>query len=389
MDKNLIYMDNAATSFPKPRELTEAMAHYSNDIGANPGRSGHHMSVEAGRVIYETREKVAELLRAPDPMSIAFALNATMGINIALFGVIKPGDHVITSSLEHNSMARPLRYLESLGVELTRVSCDAATSELDTDELRGSIKPNTRCIAMMHASNVSGYLFPVREIGALAKEYDILFIVDGAQTVGSVPVDVEDLNIDMLAFTGHKGMLGPQGTGGLYVRPGLIVKPLLMGGTGSRSEDDHHPGFMPDRLEAGTPNGIGLAGLGAGLDYIKDRGVDSIREHELALSDYFLKRAASIEKLTVHARGSSIKNYLPVFSVSIEGVDSSEAARLMDVEYNIMVRSGLHCSPWAHKALKTAPQGTMRISFGAFTALPEVDAVVGALEDIAAKACRR
>ncbi|PKM79315.1 MAG: cysteine desulfurase, partial [Firmicutes bacterium HGW-Firmicutes-13] len=258
------YMDNAATSFPKPKEVLAAMEDYFNNIGGNPGRSGHRLSVKGGEVVYETRESLARLFNIEDSLRIVFTLNGTMAINMALWGLLNPGDHVITSSLEHNSVARPLRFLETKGIEFTRISCAPPNYQLDLVELEQNVRKNTKLIAILHGSNVVGTIFPLEEVGKIAEKHGLCFLVDAAQTAGAYPIDVRKAGIHLLAFTGHKGLFGPQGTGGLYVAPGFKLKSYLRGGTGSLSEEDRQPDFMPDALESGTPNALGLAGLGAG-----------------------------------------------------------------------------------------------------------------------------
>lgn len=386
MRTSVIYLDNAATSFPKPESVMEAMVDFSLNIGANPGRSGHRLSVQAGRVVYEARENVASLIGASDPMQIVITMNATMAINIALQGLLSPGDHVITSALEHNSVARTLRFLETKGVEFTKISCNPETSVIDAGEVSAAVKANTKCIVMMHASNVSGYIIPVRDIATIAHQHNLIFIVDGAQTAGAVPIDVEEDGIDIFVFTGHKGLLGPQGTGGLYIKKGLVLRPLLFGGTGSRSEHDRHPEFMPDCLEAGTPNTIGLAGLTAGASYLLDRRIADIRDYELQLSEYASSQLSGINGITIHGRAGNSEDYVSIFSLSISGKECSEVARILDEEFGIMVRSGLHCAPWAHEALGTAPTGTFRVSLSPYTTREELEILFQALEEISRRA---
>ncbi len=377
-----IYFDNAATSFPKPPAIIDAMCVFQKTAAANPGRSGHHMSVDAGRILYDTREKLAALFGVEDPLNIVFTLNATMALNIALRGWLKPGDHVVTTSMEHNSVARPLRWAESTGVSLTVVPADPKTGTVAAAEIVKAVNPATRLIAMTHASNVTGALMPVAEIGAETRRRGVTLLVDAAQTVGTVPIDVEDMNIDLLAFTGHKSLFGPMGTGGLYVRPGLKLEPLLRGGTGSRSEEDIQPDFMPDRLESGTPNTIGAAGLGAGLDFISATGLNAIMGKKRALTDRFLAGLKCFENISVYGPGSA-RDRIAVVSLNVAGRECSEVAQLLDKEYDILVRAGLHCSPWAHKTIETYPSGTVRFSFGYFNTEDEIDTALTALKEIA------
>ncbi len=268
----MIYLDNAASGWPKPPEVLEAMAHFMREVGANPGRSGHRLAIEAARIVYGTREALATLFGAADPLRIVFAANATEALNLALSGLLRRGDHVITSSMEHNSVMRPLRALQRRGVELSVVHC-TPEGLLDPREIEAVIRPNTRLIALIHASNVIGTLLPIAEVGRIARRHGLLFLVDAAQTAGAVPIDVEADAIDLLAFTGHKALMGPQGTGGLYIGPRVALdelEPILRGGTGSHSESEEQPGFLPDRYESGTLNGVGLAGLGAGVRFLLD-----------------------------------------------------------------------------------------------------------------------
>jgi cysteine desulfurase family protein len=273
-----IYMDNAATSWPKPEETLKAMEKYARSIGANPGRSGHSMSVDAGRLILETREAAANLFGAMNPLRIIFTKNATEALNIAIAGLLKPGDHVITSGMEHNSVMRPLRAMEKGGVEVTVIPC-TLSGEMNPEDVNRAVKESTKAVYLTHASNVTGTIMPLSEIGKMTREKEVIFCVDAAQTAGVIPINVEEMFIDLLAFTGHKSLFGPQGTGGLYIRDGLEekIKPITMGGTGSRSESQEHPGFLPDKYESGTANAIGIAGLGAGIQFIRAIGIESIR----------------------------------------------------------------------------------------------------------------
>ncbi|HPL30738.1 MAG TPA: aminotransferase class V-fold PLP-dependent enzyme, partial [Anaerolineae bacterium] len=275
----MIYLDNAASGWPKPPEALQAMAHYMEHASANPGRSGHRMALEAARIVYQARENVAALLGVRDPLRIVFAANATEALNLALAGLLRPGDHVITSSLEHNAVMRPLRALEARGVAVSVVHC-SPEGLLDPRAVEAAIRPTTRLIALVHASNVVGTLLPIAEVGRIARRYDLLFLVDAAQTAGACPIDLDAAAIDLLAFTGHKALLGPQGTGGLYIGPRVSLdelRPLVHGGTGSRSEEELQPDFLPDRYESGTLNGVGLAGLAAGVQRLLEEGVATVR----------------------------------------------------------------------------------------------------------------
>ena len=375
-----LYFDNAATSWPKPETTYQAMDHYSRQIGGSPGRSGHHLSLEAARIILNAREGVAQLLGAPDPFQIVFTKNATEALNIALSGFLTPNDHVITSAMEHNAVMRPLRILEQKGVSLSVVPC-SGRGELDPQDIRAAIRPATKAIILTHASNVTGTVMPVGELGAIAREHGLVFCVDAAQTAGALPLDVSSMHIDLLAFTGHKSLFGPQGTGGLYIRQGLekTLRPLITGGTGSRSEFEAQPDFMPDKFEAGTLNTPGLAGLGAGIAFILERGVDAIHQKETALTRYFLEGLTSLPSVTVYGPADQ-QERIPVVSFNIAGVSPSNAALLFEDEYGMMTRPGLHCAPAAHRTIGTFPQGTVRFSFGYFNDVKELDIALRAIE---------
>jgi len=377
-----IYFDNAATSWPKPEEMLLAMDHYQRIFGGSPGRSGHRLSIEAGRIIMETRESLAGLFHIDDPFSFVFTKNATEALNIAIIGLLTPADHVITSGMEHNSVMRPLRALELQGCDISVVKCSPA-GELDPGDLAALIKSNTKAIVMTHASNVTGTIMPIQEVGKIAREYDLVFCVDAAQTAGSLPIHIGEMNIDLLAVTGHKSLFGPQGTGGLYIRRGLekSIHPLLYGGTGSRSEFEKQPDFLPDKYESGTPNTVGLAGLGAGANYIMERGINNIRTEELMLTRHFLDAMKSINGVQLYGPGDALRQ-IPVVSFNISGLTSSETSFALDEKYDIMSRPGLHCAPAAHKTIGTFPGGTVRFSFGYFNTKQEVEYALGAISDL-------
>lgn len=371
----IVYLDNAATSFPKPEAMLAAMISYQQTIGANPGRSGHGLSIDAGRVIYETREILAQLFHIEDPLRIALTKNSTEALNIALQGALQPGDHVLTSSMEHNSVMRPLRFLQSRGVSLSVVPC-SPQGEIDPDDIRKAIRKETKMVVLTHASNVTGAIMPIAVIGAIIKEKgDALFCVDAAQTAGVLPIDVQAAAIDLLAFTGHKSLFGPQGTGGLYIRKGLEkrIAPLMMGGTGSRSEFEEQPDFMPDKYESGTPNTIGLAGLGAGVGFILEKTVAAIRNKERQLTIRFLEHLRELQdQVTIYGSGDASRQ-TAVVSFNIHNVTPSFAAQTFEEQWGIMCRPGLHCAPCVHRTLGTFPQGTIRFSFGFFNTLEDVD----------------
>ncbi|HIE38637.1 MAG TPA: aminotransferase class V-fold PLP-dependent enzyme [Anaerolineae bacterium] len=386
-----IYFDNAATSWPKPPEVVEAMVRFLDEVGANPGRAGHRMAVEAGRVVYEAREAVAELFNAPDPLRVVFGPNATEALNLALRGLLRPGDHVVTSSMEHNSMMRPLRALERQGVEVTVVHC-SPEGFLDPTDVEAAIRPNTVMIALNHGSNVVGTLLPVAEVGRMLRQWPAgaqhavpLLLVDAAQTAGAVPMDMQADGIDLLAFTGHKSLYGPMGTGGLIIgeQVGLArLEPLKRGGTGSRSEREEQPTFLPDMYESGTPNGPGLAGLTAGIRWVLEQGVEAIRVREMALTQRLIDGLRGIPGVTVYG-GLDARRQTATVSFNIAGMEPSEVGLRLDEGYGMMCRVGLHCAPAAHRTISTFPVGTVRFSLGALNTAEDVDGAVEAVARLA------
>ena len=376
----MIYLDNAATSYPKPEEVYDSMMNHMKYAGANPGRSGHKMALEAGRAILKTRELIANLFNINSPMQIIFTSNATDSLNLAIKGVLKEGDHVITSSMEHNSVLRPITALEKKGVENTIVQCNS-DGGVYPEDIKNAIKSNTKLIALTHASNVIGTLMPIEEVGKIAREAGILFLVDAAQTAGVYDIDVEKMNIDLLALPGHKGLMGPQGTGILYIGENIDVMHFKEGGTGSKSEELIQPEMLPDRYESGTANAPGIAGLGAGIEFILKEGLDKIRNHEKELTRYFIEELNKIEKIKIYGPKDSEKQ-ASVVSINIGDEDSSEIAFILDKEFNIAVRSGLHCAPLAHKTVGSFEQGTVRFSIGYFNTKEDIDRALEALKDI-------
>jgi cysteine desulfurase family protein len=378
----LIYFDSAATSWPKPREVWEAMEHCIKFAGANPGRSGHQMALKAGRLVDEARELLASLFKIQNPDRIVFTLNATEALNLALKGFLKKGDHVVTSSMEHNSVTRPLHVLRGKGVEVTKVPCSADGS-IKVKDIEAALRPNTAAVVITHASNVTGTLMPVGEIGQLTKKKGVRLIVDAAQTAGVFDLDVTFMGIHLLAFPGHKGLYGPTGTGGLYIAEGLELTPLKEGGTGSKSEIPDQPDLMPERYESGTINSVGLAGLSAGLKFIRREGMDQIRSHEMNLTRRFLEGAADIKGLTVYGP-KELYARAPVVSFSLEGKPAGVVGTMLDQQYKIACRAGLHCAPDAHKTLGTYKQKLVRFSFSYFNDEREVDTAIRSLQEIAA-----
>jgi cysteine desulfurase family protein len=381
--KEMIYFDNPATSWPKPPQVKEAMNQFMDEVGANPGRSGHLLSIEAARIIYEAREALSVLFHVKDSSRIVFTLNATESLNLAFKGLLKPGDHVITSSIEHNSVMRPLRDLEKKGIKLTVVPC-FEDGTLDPREVEKKIQATTRMIVLNHASNVTGTLLPVREVGKIAREHNLLFLVDAAQTAGAYPINVENDRIDLLAFTGHKSLYGPQGTGGLAIGERIDDKemiPLKQGGTGSRSEFEEQPDFLPDRFESGTLNGVGIAGLLAGVRYVLEKGVEQIRQRENNLTEKFIEGLKAIPELRLYSP-QSIQDRIATISFNLIGFSPSEVAQRLEKEFGILCRPGLHCAPAAHHTIGTFPEGTIRFGLGAFNTEEEIEIAIEAIFQI-------
>jgi len=379
----MIYFDNAATSYPKPKRVGQAMLYFLEKIGASPGRSGHRLSIEAGRLLYQTRESLAELLNVIDPLRIIFTLNVTEAINLVLKGLLRPGDQVITSSMEHNSVMRPLRELEKKGVEIKVVSC-SPQGNLNPFDIEKSIKKNTALIVLNHASNVTGDILPISQVGSIARKHNILFLVDAAQTAGCYPLDIKRDNIDLLAFTGHKALYGPPGTGGLVIGERVDIEklaPLKEGGTGSHSEFEEQPDFLPDLYESGTLNTVGLAGLNAGISFLLKEGINKIYQYELSLSQKLIAGLKEIPGVTVYGE-NQVKDRVAVISFNIKDQFPSEVGLRLDEEYDIMCRVGLHCSPAAHKTIGTFPTGTVRFSMSWFNTFEEIDQAIMAIRNI-------
>lgn len=383
----MIYFDNAATSWPKPPGVMEAIATFGNEVGANPGRAGHRLAVAAGRIVDNAREAVAGIFNAPDPLRVVFGYNVTEALNLCLCGILQPGDHVITGSMEHNSMMRPLRALEKRGVEVSIAQC-APDGCLDPDDIKRLIRPNTKLVALNHASNVVGTLIPTQAVGSICREHDLLFLVDTAQSAGSYPIDIREAMIDFLAFTGHKSLYGPMGTGGLVIGPRVDerqLEPLKRGGTGSYSEHDEQPDFLPDALESGTLNVLGLSGLEAGISWIRSNGLEDIRHYEMQLTCRLIEGLTAIPKVTVYGTKDAAKQTATV-SFRINNMPVSETGLRLDEEFGILCRVGLHCSPAAHKTIGTFPQGTVRFAIGAFNTANEIDYAIESLFRLAKEA---
>ena len=376
----MIYFDNAATTMRKPDCVVQAVTEALCAMG-NSGRGVHEGALSASRIIYDTRIALAELFGAESPERIAFTANSTQALNIAIKGVLNPGDHVITTALEHNSVLRPLYELEERGVLLTILPADKA-GNIRYEDFEQEIQPNTRAIVTTHGSNLTGNLLDIGRLGGIAKKYGLLYIVDASQTAGVFDIDVQQMHIDILCFTGHKGLLGPQGTGGLYVRDGVEVRPLLSGGSGVQTYLRSHPAQMPTALEAGTLNGHGIAGLGAAVRHILDTGMETIRQKEQALMWEFYTQVRQIPGITVYGDFST-QNRCPIVTLNVRDYDSGEVSDALASEYGIATRSGAHCAPLMHKALGTVEQGAVRFSFSHYNTEEEINFAVSALRELA------
>ena len=380
-----IYLDNGATSFPKPAEVADAVYEYMTHIGTNINRGGYQTAYDLEGVVFETREMLADLFGASDCKNVVFTKNVTESLNVVLKGFLKPGDHVLCSSMEHNAVMRPLVQLSKSGIEFDRIPGNDK-GELMLSEVESMIKPNTKAIVMTHASNLVGTVNPIKEVGAIAKQHGIRMIVDSAQTAGVIPIDMKEMNIDALCFTGHKSLMGPQGIGGFVLDEDMIslIEPLLSGGTGSISHTEEIPDFMPDRFEPGTMNLPGIVGLNASLKWIDAQGMSNILAHEMALTKRFLNGIEPLEaagKLKIIGL-RNIEGRTGVVSIQTVDIDCADAAFKLDFDYGIMTRVGLHCAPAAHKTLGTYPTGTIRFSFGVFNTEEDVDTAIRALTEI-------
>ena len=375
----MIYLDNAATTIHKPEGVAQAMVQALSSLG-NSGRGAHEATLDASRIIYGTREKLARLFGIKDPMRIAFTCNATESLNIAINGLFEKGDHVITTMCEHNSVLRPLYRLEENGVELSILPADSKGVPM-YGELERLIQQNTRAIVITHASNLSGNVTDLGRVSAITQKYKLLLVVDASQSAGCIPIDVEKMGIDVLCFTGHKGLMGPQGTGGIYVREGLEIRPLKVGGSGVHSYDREHPKKMPTALEAGTLNGTGIAGLFSSLDFILDTGVETIHKKEMKLAKRFFDGIKDLPEVIVYGDWQNSER-TAIVSVNLGTEESGQVSDWLWEDYGIAVRAGAHCAPLMHKALGTEKQGAVRFSFSYFNTEEEVDTAIQALKEI-------
>ena len=377
----MIYLDNAATSFPKPEGVYRAMDEFARTALANPGRAGHRLAVGAKATLDDARFRLSKFVNGAGPDRIAFVYNCTDALNMATKGVLRAGDHVVTTDLEHNSVSRPLVKLADDGViTLTRVPSDSGGT-VHPDAIAAAITPQTRLVALTHASNVLGTVQPVAEVGKLCREWGVLFLVDAAQTIGVLPIDVQKMHIDLLAFPGHKGLFGPTGTGGLYVAPGVPIRAWREGGTGGDSKSPTQPTGFPEFLEGGTPNLLGIVGMIAGLDFVEEKGVETIHHHETELCER-LRAAVADNPLIVPVGHADASRRVATFSFRCEVMPSEDLAGILDTSFNICVRAGNHCSPYIHRAVGSYDDGLTRVSPGPFNTAADIDTLANALNEI-------
>jgi cysteine desulfurase family protein len=377
-----IYLDNAATSFPKPEAVYRALDRFARSSLANPGRAGHKMALAAEHVLDEGRHLLNQLFHGKEPERFVFTLNCTDALNMAFKGVLSDGDHVVTTDLEHNSVSRPLRAMELAGrISLTRVRADKGGT-IDPDDVRRAVTKRRRLIAMTHASNVLGTVQPVAEVGRIAREHDVLFLVDAAQTAGVVPIDVQEMNIDLLAAPGHKSLLGPTGTGFLYAGPRSRVGAWREGGTGGDSASETQPREFPYFLEGGTPNVLGVAGLIEGIRYVQEQGLECIHAHEVGLVERLWRRLDEMKGYEVFGHRDHARR-VSTLSFRSPALAAAEVGGILDQAFDVAVRPGLHCAPYIHRALGTAPEGTVRVSPGPFSTAEDIDHLAAALAEIA------
>ena len=378
----MIYLDNAATSCPKPEIVYKEIERCMRSYCANPGRGGHVLSNTAGEAVMRAREIICDFFNCKNPLRICFTKNATEALNIGIKGCLMPEDHVITTCMEHNSVIRPLKTLErDVGIKVS-VAKGNEYGEITVEDIKSLVQSNTKLIVCTLSSNVNGIIMPVKEIGKFARQAGILYLVDASQGAGSIKIDVHDMSIDMLAFPGHKGLLGPQGIGGLYLREGIRLNPLFQGGTGSNSENMYQPDFMPDMLESGTLNTPGIVGMGCGIEFINSFGIDNIRIYKHLLIKRFFDGISGISSIKVYSRNGMEENS-GILALNIGEMDSNEVSYILDRKYRIATRAGVHCAPLAHKTLGTLGRGIVRFSVSCFNTINEIDAAVDAVREIA------
>ena len=376
----MIYVDNGATTFPKPKIVTDKIMECSLGYAGNPGRSGHKLAMKMDLEIYETREKICKLINGTEVLNVIFTFNATDSLNLAIKGVLEKGDHIVTTSMEHNSVLRPLNQLRKDGIiDLSIIYADNK-GYIEPQKIFDAVTPNTKMIVTTHMSNVFGTIVDIKSIGEFCRDNNILYLVDAAQSIGVLDIDVQDMNIDLLAFPGHKALFGPMGTGALYIKEGIKVKPLKQGGTGSYSHSIDQPELYPDSLESGTPNGVGIIALGKGIDFINQVGLENIRNHEISLKNHFIDLLKDNDDIILY--GTLDDRQGAVVSLNVKNMDSSEVSYILSDEFDIYTRPGFHCAPLAHKSLGTDELGAIRFSFGYFNTIEEVEQCANALKNI-------
>ncbi|NOX32506.1 MAG: aminotransferase class V-fold PLP-dependent enzyme [Deltaproteobacteria bacterium] len=381
--ENLIYLDNGATSFPKPEEVYTFMDKFYRQNGVSPGRSGYDLSIETGNIVEDTRKAMTRYFNGTDPRRLIFSLNSTDALNLAISGLLNPGDHVITTTVEHNAVLRPLHHMSLYqDVKVDYIPFDGK-GFVDPDDFISGFQSNTRLVVVNHASNVTGAVQPIKEIGKICREKGVTFLVDASQTAGKLPIDIEEMNVDVIAFTGHKSLLGPTGIGGLYVKENLTIKHTRAGGTGVKSAQRHHLEEYPYRLEYGTLNIIGIAGLYAGLNFVLKKGLENIHGHEMDLTCKLKDGLSRIDNVVTYC-ADDLTNHIGVLSFNIKGFEAVNTGTILDGEYNIACRTGLHCAPMVHEQLGTDKlHGTVRIGFGPFNTMAHVDKAIDAIKEIA------
>jgi cysteine desulfurase family protein len=379
----VIYLDNAATVYPKPPEILDASLDLFKRYGVNPGRSGYDLCMIGGDYVQRTRKKLTEFFGGTDPERLCFSYNASDALNILIQGMVKQGDHVVSTMVEHNSVIRPLNHLQRDGMIAVDYVAPDSDCRVDPEEIAKRIKPETALVVVNHGSNVVGAVQPVAEIGRICRERDVRFVVDTAQTAGVIPIDVQAMNIDALAFTGHKSLLAPTGVGGVYVAEGVRVKHTRYGGTGVKSAYPFQLDEYPYRLEVGTPNVLGILGLHEAQDYIAGRGLDEIYRHEMELFSTLQESLQAIDGVTIHGT-TRLTDRLPVLSITVEGWDPSDVGTLLDGDHNVACRTGLQCAPLIHDHMGTSPRGTVRLSVGPMNTADDIEAAIRGVEDIAA-----
>jgi cysteine desulfurase family protein len=385
---NLIFLDNGATSFPKPEEVYRYMDHFYRNFGVNPGRSGYDLCMEAGLVVEDTRKLLTEFFNGADPNRLCFGYNSTDALNLIISGMLRPGDHAISTTLEHNSVLRPLYHLSRQGVDVDLVPFDGR-GFIDPGEIRKKFRPTTRLVIVNHASNVIGTVQPIAEIGRLCREAGILFAIDASQSAGKIPIDMEAQFLDVVAFTGHKSLLGPTGIGGLYVREGVEIRLTRAGGTGVRSAVRTHLEEYPYRLEYGTPNVMGIAGLKAGVTWVTDKGLETIHAEEMRLAGILLEGLRANPRVKLYAL-DSLENHIAVLAFNVEGMDAADVGTMLDVDFGIACRTGLHCAPLVHEQMGTDKiHGTVRFGIGPFNTEEHIRTAVTAVGKIASLPARK